>query len=175
MAERDEEELLKSAALRNSQTIFAVRQQAERDLIKAKEELARKVGELAEEREWLRTVLSSISDAVITVDIHGKITFLNPEAELLTGWNSSDALGQPLQSVMNIIDEKTRESTPNRIADVLRKGISAGPPRCSILIGRNDGMEARIEDTVTPVRNAAGAVFGVVLVFRDMAERTRTE
>jgi PAS domain S-box-containing protein len=41
---------------------------------------------LQEQREWLRVTLSSIGDAVITTDIKGCVTFLNPVAQSLTGW-----------------------------------------------------------------------------------------
>lgn len=166
MAQRDEDDLLKSVALQNAQTILAARQQAEQALIQAKDALA-------EEREWLRTVLSSIGDAVITADIKGKVTFLNSQAELLTGWGSSEALGQPLESVFNIVDGKTRKTVSNRIINLLHDGITAAQARHSILLARN-GTEAAIEDSATPVRNGAGTVFGVVLVFRDIAESTRT-
>jgi len=175
VVDRDEDDLLKSVALQNAQSILAARLQAEREMIEAKEALARKVDELAEEREWFRIVLSSIGDAVITTDVKEKITFLNPEAELLTGWSLSEALGQPLESVVNIVDEKTRDPTPNRVADVLREGAYyAAPPRYAVLIAKN-GMEAAIEDSATPVRNAAGTVIGAVMVFRDLAERMCAE
>ena len=143
-------------------------------MIQSKEALARRAGELAEEREWFRIVLSSIGDAVITTDVKGKITFLNPQAELLTGWSSSEALGQALEDVFNIVNEKTRATASNRIAEVLREGISAAPPRYTVLIARN-GMEAAIEDSATPVRNATGMLLGAVLVFRDLAERGNAE
>lgn len=97
--DRNEDDLLKSVALQNAQSILAARTQAERELIQSKEALARRADELAEEREWFRIVLSSIGDAVITTDVKGKVTFLNPQAELLTGWSSSEALGQSLESV----------------------------------------------------------------------------
>ncbi len=47
--------------------------------------------ELREQREWLRVTLTSIGDAVMTTDTAGRITFLNPVAEALTGWRSEKA------------------------------------------------------------------------------------
>src|SRR5262249_22488875 len=45
---------------------------------------------LRNEREWFRTTLASIGDGVITTDTQGKVTFLNPVAELLTGWSERE-------------------------------------------------------------------------------------
>jgi len=168
----EEEELLKKVVLRNSQSIRATRLRAEQELIQTKEALARKVDELAKEREWLRVLLTSIGDAVITTDVEGNITFLNPEAQLLTGWSLSESLGLPLERIFNIVDQETRQVMSNRVVDVLRKGSSAAQPRYVLLIARN-GLEAVIEDSVTPVRNADESVIGTIMVFRDMSERLR--
>jgi len=174
VAEHDEEKLLHSVALQNAQSILAARRQAERDLIQAKEALARKAEEIAEEREWFRTVLSSIGDAVITTGIDGTVTFLNADAERLTGWNSSEALGHPLQDVFIIVDRKTRKTTANRITEVLRGSGSPAPHRHSVLIARN-GVQTEIEDSVARVKDSAGIVTGAVVVFRNIAERLHAE
>jgi len=52
--------------------------------------------------------LASIGDAVITTDAQGCITFLNGEAEHLTGWKNHEAFGQPLPKVFKIVNEETR-------------------------------------------------------------------
>ena len=54
--------------------------------------------ELRQQREWFQVTLSSIGDAVITTDTQGKVTFLNPVAETMTGWKSDEASGQPLET-----------------------------------------------------------------------------
>jgi PAS domain-containing protein len=48
-----------------------------------------------EQKNLVRVTLASIGDAVITTDFDGRVTFLNPEAEHLTGWNLSEASGRP--------------------------------------------------------------------------------
>ena len=63
--------------------------------------------DLRRQREWLRVTLSSIGDAVIASDTEGRITFLNPVAVTLTGWQLEETLGQPIQDVFRIINEKT--------------------------------------------------------------------
>ena len=95
MAE-DEDSLLRAIALQNAQSILAARRRAEQELLEAKEALALKAADLYQQREWFRVTLSSIGDAVITTDIRGRITFLNPLAEALTGWKFTEAAGKPM-------------------------------------------------------------------------------
>src|SRR5690348_15712028 len=70
---------------------------------------------------WLRVTLDSIGDAVIATDTQGRVNFLNSIAEELTGWSSSDALGQRLETVFNILNEHTRKVVENPVERVLRE------------------------------------------------------
>src|SRR5262249_13595542 len=63
---------------------------------------------LRQQREWLRVTLDSIGDAVITSDTEGRVTYLNPVAQALTGWGQGEAHGQPLNDVFPILHEQTR-------------------------------------------------------------------
>ena len=129
---------------------------------------------LREQREWLRITLTSIGDAVIATDTTGRITFLNPVAESLTGWKEADAIGQSIASVFRIINEETREPAEDVVERVLREGHVVGLGNHTALITR-DGREIPIEDSAAPIRDAAGKVSGVVLVFHDIAEKRRAE
>ena len=129
---------------------------------------------LREQQEWLRITLSSIGDAVITTDNHGDVTFLNPVAQTLTGWTQADAAGKPLESVFKIINEETRHTVENPVTKALREGVAVGLANHTLLIAK-DGTEWPIDDSAAPIRNAAGEVAGVVLVFRDVTERKRQE
>jgi PAS domain S-box-containing protein len=177
----NEERQLRSVALQNAQSILAARQRAEQELVAAKEALERKaaelagsMGELQEQREWFRVTLSSIGDAVITTDTQGGITFLNPVAELLTGWRSADALGQPVETVFNIINETTLQRAENPIAKVLREGVIVGLANHTALIAKN-GTWTAIEDSAAPIKDPAGVVSGAVMVFHDVTRRRRAE
>lgn len=124
--------------------------------------------------EWWRIALASIGDAVITTDINGGITFLNPVAESLTGWMLREAAGVPLTTVFNIINEDTRHTVENPATQSLRDGIVVGLANHSLLIAK-DGTERPIDDSAAPIRNEQGEVAGVVLVFRDVTERRKAE
>lgn len=123
---------------------------------------------------WFHVALASIADGVIACDTLGKVLFLNPVAETLTGWQSTDAVGQPLTTVFKIINEASRLSVENPAIRALRDGVIVGLANHTLLL-RSDGTEHPIDDNAAPIRNAAGDVAGVVLVFRDVSERKARE
>ena len=125
---------------------------------------------LREQREWLHITLTSIGDAVIATDPAGRVTFLNPAAEALTGWKQEEALGQPIQSVFRIINELTREAAEDIAARVLQEGRAVTLANHTTLVAR-DGREIPIEDSAAPIRDGGGTVSGVVLVFHDVTEK----
>jgi len=127
-----------------------------------------------EQREMLRVTLRSIGDAVITTDVHGRITYLNTVAAALTGWTEHQALGQPLDAVFRIVNETTRKSVDNPAATALRKGVVVGLANHTVLI-RKDGSECAIDDSAAPIRDEHGSVSGCVLIFRDVSAQRRLE
>ncbi len=146
-----------------------------------KEEVARKAAEInkleaervhqeeSRQRQQLHVTLNSIGDAVIVTDQEGLITFLNPVAVALTGWEPEDAAGKPLDEVFHIVHEETRKLVENPVSRVLREGIVVGLANHTILIAK-DGREIPIDDSGAPIRGEDGDIAGVVLVFRDVTE-----
>jgi PAS domain S-box-containing protein len=124
--------------------------------------------------EWLRVTLSSIGDAVITSDSEGRVTFLNPVGESLTGWAMADAMGQPLGQVIAIVNEDTRQAVELPTVGALREDGTFQLASHSLLIAR-DGSERPISDSAALIRNDQGEVAGIVLVFRDITERRVSE
>jgi len=115
------------------------------------------------------TTLMSVGDGIIATDAQGLVEFLNPVAEVLTGWPEEEARNRPLEEVFHIVNEETREEVENPIARVLREGLVVGLANHTLLIAR-DGKERPIADSGAPIRDEKGAVTGVVLVFRDQTE-----
>jgi PAS domain S-box-containing protein len=114
----------------------------------------------------LRTAtLSSISDAVVAVNPEGVITFLNPEAERLTGWGK-EALGLPIDDLFRATNRDTAQPMRDFVKNMLETGEPSGPP-VEVIISSKDGSERAVENTGAPVRSAAGVLEGVVLTFRD--------
>ncbi|WP_439624898.1 PAS domain S-box protein [Gemmata sp.] len=147
------------------------RQYTVRDLLAERERAA---DALRAERERYRVTLSSIGDAVVATDGAGRVTFLNPVAEGLTGWGTTEAAGRPLDAVFRIVNASSRRPVENPAARAMQEGVVVGLANHTVLIAR-DGTERPIDDSAAPIRGAGGAVEGAVLVFRDVTERTRAE
>jgi len=130
--------------------------------------------EANKQRTWFQVTLGSIGDAVITTCNEGKITFLNPVAEKMTGWTVRDAAGLPLEKVFNIVHEETRETAENPIAKALREGNIVGLANHTALVAK-DGTETCIEDSAAPIRDDEQKIIGAVMVFHDVTERRRAE
>jgi PAS domain S-box-containing protein len=128
--------------------------------------------EAREARGSLETTLKSIGDAVISTDASGRVVFMNPVAERLTGWTLADAHGHALAEVFRIVNEQTREAVESPVERVLREGGIVGLANHTVLLAR-DGREVPIDDSGAPIRDAQGHVTGVVLVFHDITEHKR--
>lgn len=125
-------------------------------------------------RQELMVTLQSIGDAVIATDANGRVRFLNPVAEELTGWSAAAAQGQLLEQVFVIIHEETREPVANPLERVLREGVIVGLTNHTALVAR-DGTTRSIDDSGAPMWGPDGTITGAVLVFRDVTRRRHAE
>lgn len=132
---------------------------------------ARKAAEeaLYREKELAQITLESIGDAMITTDDAGRVSYLNPVAERLTGWKRAEAEGRALDEVFRIVSEKDRLRVDSPVDRVLHTGEITGLANNTVLIAR-DGREYSVEDSAAPIRARDGGLVGVVLVFRDVTE-----
>ncbi len=128
---------------------------------------------LQSEERWTAT-LGSIGEAVIATDSEGRVTFLNPVAAALTGWPSEEAESQPVGNVFKIINEKSGMSADDEVLQVLEKRQILTVANNVALITR-DGHEISVEHSAAPILAGEGKVIGVVLVFRDVAERRQEQ
>lgn len=129
---------------------------------------------LKESEEKLIITLNSIGDGVIVTNTKAMVTNMNPEAERLTGWKLAEAAEKPLSKVFDIINAKTLKVTDNPVAKVIATGNIVGLANHTMLLSK-DGSKYQIADSGSPIRDKAGNITGVVLVFRDVTEEYRTQ
>lgn len=125
-------------------------------------------------RELAHVTIESIGDGVITTDQTGRVTYLNPVAEHLTGWSNAEAEGQPVETIFKIVNEITRKTAPNPVARALAEGKIQGLANHTVLI-RRDGHEYAIQDSVAPILGVSGEMLGAVMVFSDVSEARALE
>jgi PAS domain S-box-containing protein len=127
---------------------------------------------LFREKEQAVITLESIGDAVITTDTAGRMMYLNPVAERLTGWRTTEALGLPAATILTFISDTTREPVESTVARCLQEGRAVDLAD-GVLLLRRDGTEVAIGDSAAPIRDRNGVTTGVVLVFHDVTEKRR--
>ncbi|AUH51912.1 diguanylate cyclase [Chromobacterium sp. ATCC 53434] len=131
----------------------------------------RKRAEMAlyDEKERIRITLNSIGDAVIATNAHGRVTFVNPIAEQMTGWLAEEALGQPIEHVMPLRASESGQPVGNPVRLVLSEQRTVGMS-LDCALQRRDGGLVEIEDSAAPIVDHAGRLTGAIIVFHDVSE-----
>lgn len=114
--------------------------------------------------------LDSIAEAIITTDTGGRIGYMNPAAEKLTGSPIADALGKALEEIVGLVDETDRRL----LTDPVRQALSTGAPvslgRRALLVSRANSNERSIELSASPMRGVAKEIVGTVVLLHDVTE-----
>ncbi len=126
--------------------------------------------ELGLQKEQYRTALSSMDEGLITTGRDGKIIYMNPAAERITGWNNHEAINQPLKNVYNVVIEETGQSIENIVDRILMDGLPVGLENNTILKTKYSG-EIIISNSGSPLFDLSGKIAGVVLVFNDITQK----
>lgn len=122
--------------------------------------------QLSRERELALVTLASIGDGVITTDHSGLVTFLNAEAERLTGWTLEAARQLPVGQIYSLIDEASNSYIDNTARQVLASGKAIASLETRLLVAR-DGNRWPVQDSAAPIRSRSGYTVGAVVVFQD--------
>ena len=132
-------------------------------------ERKRMENELFDEKERVRLTLQSIGDAVVCSDAKGMVTYLNPVAERLTGWQAFDAAVHNVDEVVSLRSPDNDEPLPSTLRTVMQQGAPTEPVR-GVLVHRTTGQRFQVEQTASPITDRHGAVTGAVAVLRDVTD-----
>ena len=124
--------------------------------------IARKAREMAvfDDNERAQVTLASIGDGVLSTNDRWVVSFINPIAEKLTGWDSAQAVGRHVSEVFQVLDGVTRAPIISQLELAIEKGRTVMlPPNC--LLVQRDGQELHIEDSAAPILNINGECAGM--------------
>lgn len=116
----------------------------------------------------LRVILDSVSDAVVLADGNGKISYMNPEARRITGYGSSEGIGEDLWRICQVVDGNTRRPLRNRAEEILPGDGLYDFPLGTVLVTA-DGNDVLVIGTVFLSDTDPESTGG--MVFRDVSAR----
>jgi diguanylate cyclase (GGDEF)-like protein/PAS domain S-box-containing protein len=134
------------------------------------EDRKRSETELEREKGLAQTTLESIGDGVITTDMTGAVTYVNPAAEQLTGWSNADARGLALPRVLKLIDDASGQLISDPVKRCLQEGDSYRLSDQTLLIHRSEKQDFSVEVAISPIHDAQGRSAGTVLILHDVTE-----
>jgi PAS domain S-box-containing protein len=119
-------------------------------------------------------ILTSVGEGICGVDLAGNITFANPAAARMLGWDVGDLIGRPLRDLvqptpaagmsqsyeMSVVDPTLRDGTTRRGTDEV--------------FSRKDGGTFPVEYLCAPIRQG-GTLVGAVVTFQDSTARKQLE
>jgi diguanylate cyclase (GGDEF)-like protein/PAS domain S-box-containing protein len=114
--------------------------------------------------------LQSLAEAIIATDKDGRVTFMNPAAEQLTGSQANTAMGKPLEEVVSLVEENERRLLAEPVHQALTSGTAVNLSRRALLLPSAGGGERSIELTASPIRNPDREVIGAVVMLHDVTE-----
>jgi PAS domain S-box-containing protein len=122
---------------------------------------------------WMSAVAASMMEAVVICDPKGYVKFINPAAEALVGRSRAEAVDRRLREVVELVDGETRAPVKVPVSEPLFEGKSTVQGNCRVVLPA--GPEVPVEFSASPLRSPEGTLFGVLLVFRQTAERERIQ
>ena len=128
---------------------------------------------LAERERWFAATLESIGDAVVATDPDGRVTFLNPVAEAMTGWSAEGAAGKPASEVLHLFEPGSQKRVESVLDRAMHQGLIARGMKLELVA--LDGSRRLVDDSASAILDADGNLLGGVVVLRDMSEQIKLE
>jgi len=122
----------------------------------------------------LRVTLNAIGDGVVSTDDQGRITYLNPAAESLTGWTAREVTGRLVHDAFQLIDARSGQQMEESLTRALHERRLVSLTGSAALKTRN-GRLVPVEKMATPIIAEDGRVMGAVLVLKDVTEQRQAE
>ncbi len=137
-------------------------------------ELGKFTDKACQQREQAEITLQAISEGVITTDAYGKICYINPVAEVYTGYEANQVNGNYISMVTKLVDESSLIKLPDPVEYCLETKAPVHSTD-SVMLVRKDGLQYAVDYSVTPILAENNNIKGAVMVFRDITEKRKME
>src|SRR6185312_3630958 len=138
-----------------------------RELRAARERKIRRQAQLA--MAHLASIVETCDDAIISQTLGGTILSWNLGAERMFGYASEEMVGESIENLV----PRDHQKEISDIRDVIELGQKV--ERIETVRLRRDGTHIHVSITVSPIKNADGAIHGASIILRDITERKQQE
>ncbi len=121
------------------------------------------------ERLRLISAIEQFIDAIMITDTNGKIRYVNPAFDKMTGYNGEEVIGQHIR-ILN-----SGKQSQNFYGEMWKKILGGAVWSGKLINMRSDGNLITVEETITPVRDESGEIINFVAIMRDITEQERIE
>lgn len=128
---------------------------------------------LKEREEWLSAILRSVGEGIIAADRQGNVTFMNPIAEKLTGWNKEESIGRPISSILHLVEENSGRLVRLSVADLFGGETGSSSEGNLMIVNYEDKVPVELKANI--IKDNQGEINGLVLALYDLTERKRYE
>ncbi|MCP4131998.1 MAG: PAS domain S-box protein [bacterium] len=125
--------------------------------------------DLIKSESWIPRIVEQTGEAIVSFDRNGLVTYINHEAEIITGWDNIDACGNEIQTVFPIFYEKPWAKL-NLLHRVLQQGVVEELSNITILVDKY-GVSKAVEFIALPIKNNNREISGGMIVFDDVTEK----
>jgi len=123
---------------------------------------------------WFAASMEKIADGVLgTTNVQGRISYINPAAELLTGWSKAEAVGRGASDVFGLMRRAGEEKAIDPVLQTLNDGLTV--ELRDVLLVHRSGEHIPVNYVGACLRDDDGDPIGVVLVVRDLREQKQAE
>jgi PAS domain S-box-containing protein len=165
----DEEDLLRSVAIQNAQSILLARNRAEQELVAAKEALELRTAELERANELIRTIAENAASCLLMLDEQGIARYVNPSAVEQTGYSPEEFKSKPFHDLLHAPANEKRSHAGRECA--IRNARERMQPlrnHMDVFV-RKDGSPFPVSCSLAPLQRD-GHPAGAVLEFRDVTD-----